>query len=402
MSLTDPAGIDVEAARAETPGVHHVVHLNSAGSSLPPQEVIDTQIRYLEEEAVSGGYETSDGHAELVESVYGSIADLIGAQPDEIALTSNATESWQLAFHSVTLGLGDRILTGEASYASNYIGYLHAARRSGAVVDVVPSDENGEIDMGALESMIDGRVKLIGLTHVPTNGGLVNPAAAVGTVANRHGIPYLLDACQSVGQLSIDVDHIGCDFLSATGRKFLRGPRGTGFLFARRAILAQTEPPFLDLHGAEWTDLDSFLMRADARRYESWEFNYASVLGLGAAARYAMNIGMSAIEARVRDLGARLRMALLEIPGVEVHDLGSDPCGIVTFSHPETQAAVISARLADERVNTSYTTPSATLVDATNRRLPDMVRVSPHYFNNDDDLELVVASIRRIVAEPAA
>ena len=400
MQPGDSHRIDVAAVRGDTPGVGHVIHLDNAGSSLPPAVVLGTQVRYLEEEASSGGYETSERHADDVAAVYDAIGALVGAHADEIALTSNATESWQLAFHSIRLAPGDRVLTGEAAYASNYIGYLHAARRTGATIEVVPSDGRGEIDVEMLESMIDDRVKLIALTHVPTNGGLVNPAAAVGALANQHQIPYLLDACQSVGQLVVDVDEIGCDFLAATGRKFLRGPRGTGFLYARRSILETTEPPFLDLHGAEWTDVDKFSMRADARRYENWEFNYAAVLGLGAAVRYATDVvGLALIEGRVRRLAADLRTALRTLPGVQVHDLGSDPCAIVTFTHVEVEAAIISERLSALGINTSITTPASTRIDATRRRLPEMVRVAPHYFNTEAELENLVAALGRLLAD---
>ena len=386
--------IDIASVRADTPGVGHVAHLNNAGSSLPPAVVLETQREYLATEAVTGGYELKDARVEEVESVYDSIASLLGAQPDEIALTSNATESWQLAFHSIRLGPGDRILTSEASYASNFIGYLHAARRTGVTVEVAPSDPAGQVDVEGLESMIDGAVKLVALTHVPTNGGLVNPAAEVGAVARQHGIPYLLDACQSVGQLEVDVGAIGCDFLSATGRKFLRAPRGTGLLYASRSILETTEPPFLDLHGATWTTPGRYEVRSDARRYENWEFNYAAVLGLGAAVRYALDVGMGPIERRVRRLGALLRNALATAPGIRIHDLGSDPCAIVTFSHPAIEASEFKTTLAEEGINVSYTTPASTLIDATSRSLPDMVRVSPHYYNDESELERVAEVVR--------
>jgi cysteine desulfurase/selenocysteine lyase len=390
--------IDVAAVRADTPGVESVVHLDSAGASLPPRSVVETQIRYLREEAETGGYETSRRHADDIAAVYDSIARMIGADPGEIAVTSNATESWQLAFHSIPLGPGDRILTGEAAYASNFIGFLQAVRRHGASVEVVPSGHDGRTDVEALEAMVDDRVKLIALTHVPTNGGLVNPAAEIGAVARRHGIPYLLDECQAVGQMDVDVRTLGCDFLTATGRKFLRGPRGTGLLYARRSILDRTEPPFLDLRGADWPESDVYVVRADARRYENWEFNYAAVLGLGRAVDYALALGMAAIETRVRSLAAGLRDRLATVPGVELHDLGPEPCAIVTFSHPDVEAAEIEAGLVDRRINVTITTPGSTRIDATRRRLPDMVRAAPHYFNTETECELLVDAVREMVS----
>src|SRR5260370_38344930 len=140
-----------------------------------------------------------------------------------------------MAFYSGGFAAGDRILTAQAEYSSNYIAFLQVARRTGAVVDVVPSDEAGELDVEALERMVDRRVKLIAITHVPTNGGLVNPAAAVGRIPRAPRILYLLAACPSLGPKPIDVAAIRCDMLSTTGRKYLRRPRGTALLYVRRA-----------------------------------------------------------------------------------------------------------------------------------------------------------------------
>ncbi|MEX0759379.1 MAG: aminotransferase class V-fold PLP-dependent enzyme, partial [Tistlia sp.] len=304
--------IDVARARAETPGCTGVLHFNNAGAALMPAPVLETQIAHLRREAAIGGYEAKDEAAARLEAVYGSIAGLIGARAEEIALVENATVAWNLAFHAFRFGPGDRILTAEAEYASNYISFLQLAERSGVVVEAVPSDEAGELDVAALEARLDERVRLIAVTHVPTNGGLVNPAEAIGAVARRHGVPFLLDACQSVGQLEIDVERIGCDLLSATGRKYLRGPRGTGFLYVRRAILDRLEPPFLDLHSARWVAPDRYEMRADARRFENWEFNIAGLLGLGAAVDHALGWGMPAIALRIAALAAELRARLAE------------------------------------------------------------------------------------------
>ena len=379
--------IDVLRARRETPGCENVLHFNNAGAALMPQPVLDATIGHLQLEALVGGYEAAAQAHEAVEHVYDAAAALLGCHRDEIAVVENATRAWDIAFYSVPLGPGDRILTAVAEYASNYIAFLQVARRTGAVVEVVPNDESGMISVEALRRAIDGRVKLIAITHVPTNGGLVNPAAAVGEVAREAGVMYLLDACQSVGQMPIDVEAIGCDMLSATGRKYLRGPRGTGFLYVRRQILERLEPPFLDLHAAQWVGRDRFEIRADARRFENWETYYAGKIGLGVAIDYAMRWGLEAIWARVRRLAEDLRQRLRAIPGVTVRDQGAERCGIVSFDVAGRGADDIQHRLAKARINVSVSRLPSTRLDMEARGLRDLVRASVHYYNTAEEIE---------------
>jgi len=377
--------MDVEALRADTPGCRTVSHLNNAGAALMPAPVLETQLAHLRREAEIGAYEAKNEAAERIDGVYRSIARLIGAAPDEIALMENATVAWNAAFAAFRFRPGDRILTGEAEYASNYINFLLAKQRHGVEVVAVPSDASGQLDVAALERLVDERVKLIAVTHVPTNGGLVNPAAAIGRVARAAGIPFLLDACQSVGQLQIDVEAIGCDLLSATGRKYLRGPRGSGFLYVRRALLDRLEPATLDLHAADWVAPDRYVMRADARRFENWEFNYAAVLGLGTAVDYALALGLEAIENRIKWLGKRLRFILGEYAKLPVYDLGEEKCGIVTFTVPDRSAEEVRVDLAKHRINVSVSDNAGTRLDATRRQLPALVRASVHVYNTEED-----------------
>ena len=338
--------LDVERLRADTPGCAHVAHLNNAGSSLPPRPVLDAVVEHLQRESEIGGYEAYAERLERIEHTYDAIARLIGAARDEIAVIENATRAWDMAFYSFRFAPGDRILTGRAEYASNWIALQQVSGRTGAVVEVVPDDEDGQLDVEALESMLDERVKLVSLVHVPTQGGLVNPAAEVGRVTRAAGVPLLLDACQSAGQLPLDVDGIGCDILSATGRKFLRGPRGTGFLYVRRGLLESLEPPFLDMHAAEWQPDGGYRMRDDARRFENWETYVAGKIGLGVAVDYALEVGVEEIWQRDQALAARLRAQLAEIAGVTVLDQGSTKGAIVTFAVDGTRAGDVQAALA--------------------------------------------------------
>lgn len=388
--------IDLQRVRADTIGINNRLHLNNAGAALMPTPVLEAMTGYLRREAEIGGYETAIEQAERLDGVYASVARLLGAAPDEIAIMENATIAWQMAFYALAFRPGDRILTAQAEYAANYVAFLQVAKRTGAVIEVVPNDESGALSAEALERMIDERVRLIAITWVPTNGGLVNPAAAVGKTARKHGILYLLDACQAVGQMPVDVAELGCDMLSATGRKFLRGPRGTGFLYVRRELMQRLEPPLIDHFAAKWTAPDRYELRPDARRFETWENNYAARLGLGVAIDYALSIGMSPIMARCRLLADLLRTELLRILGVVVHDLGVERAAIVTFTVGGVDAEVVLARMSAEGINVSTSKPSSTLLDARARSLPSIVRASPHYYNSEEEVLRFVQAIARL------
>lgn len=358
-----------------------------------PAPVLKAITDHLQLEARIGGYEAAKQAQGLVEHTYDAIARLLNAERSEIAVLDSATTAWQRAFYSVPLEKGDRIVTARAAYASNFIAMLQRKHRDGVDIIVVPDDEHGQVDVAALREQIDERVKLICLTHIPTGGGLVNPAAAVGEVAKAAGVLFLLDACQSAGHLPLDVTEIGCDFLSATGRKYLRGPRGTGFLYARRAVLENMEPHVIDLHAAEWTSTDRYELRGDARRFESWERNVAAHIGLGVAVDYAEAWGVEATWPRVRDLARTLRQTLSALPGVVIHDRGMVQSGIVTFTKVGILASDVVSRLMAQGINTSLAVRSGTRLDWEARALHEAVRASVHYYNSEEEIERFAGAV---------
>ncbi len=390
--MTDISEAEIARFRADTPACGDLIHFNNAGASLSPRPVYEAVAAHLAREQRLGGYEAEADAAEAIGAMYASLARLLRVDPGGIAYVENATRAWDMAFYALPLAEGDRILTHASEYASNYLAFLHLARRRGVEIDIAPSDASGQLDIEALPEAITPRTRLIAITHVPTQGGLVHPAAEVGRIAREHGLIYLLDACQSVGQLDVDVSNIGCHILSGTGRKFLRGPRGTGFLYVSNEVIGTMDPPFIDLHAATWTAEGEFELAPGARRFENWESYVAGRIGLGAAADYALAVGMDRIEARVTALAATLREKVREL-GAAVHDLGVRRSGIVTFSLAGVEAEALVAALRRERCNVSVSWPSSARLDLGRRGLPPLARASVHYFNTEDEIERFCAMV---------
>jgi selenocysteine lyase/cysteine desulfurase len=394
------SSIDLNKVRSDTPGCDLVLHFNNAGAALMPHPVLDAVISHLEFEATVGGYEAAARSRDAIRHVYDAAAILIGCQREEIAMVENATRAWDMAFYAVPFQKGDRILTCMAEYASNYIAFLQMAKRRGVEILAIPNDGNGQVSIDALRDMIDDRVRLIAITHVPTNGGLVNPAEEIGKVAQESEILYLLDACQSVGHLPIDVNAIGCDFLSATGRKYLRGPRGTGFLYVRRNRIEKLEPPFLDLHAAKWIAENEFKIRTDARRFENWESYIAGKIGLAKAIDYTLELGIDVIWERIQSLADSLRIRLRKIPGVTVRDQGAVQCGIVTFTVDGYEPARLKSEFLKKSINVTVSDRDTTRLDMEARNLENLVRASVHYYNSEEEVERFCVALTSIIQNP--
>jgi len=390
--------IDLERVRAETPGCLDRVFLDSAGSSLPPAPVLDAVVGHLRREAEVGGYVAEEERSAGLAGVRESLALLLGCAAEDVALLDSATRAWTQLFYAVPLAAGDRILLSRSEYASNAIAALQRARQHGARVEVVPADRSGELDLDALERTLDERVRIVSLVHVPTNGGLVNPVAEATELVHRAGGLVLLDACQSVGQLAVDVAGLGVDALAGTGRKWLRGPRGTGFLWVRPELARDLEPPVLDLHSATWTADDRYELAPGATRFELWESDVATRLGLGAAVDYLLALRVEEVEAAVRARAELLRSLLREIDGVTVADLGRRPSGIVSFAVEGVPAAAVREALAKRRIVVTVSSRSSTLLDMTDRGLDALVRASPHYFVSEEQLEAAAAAVSELIS----
>jgi cysteine desulfurase/selenocysteine lyase len=395
----DESGLDVAELRADTLGCTEVIHLNNAGSALPPTIVVETMIEYLRLEEMMGGYEAHARAAERIDAVRHSIGLLLDTSGSNIALSTSATDSWDRAFSAITFagdfGPDTRILASSSEYASNVLPVMQLARHHGVQLEFIPDDNNGVTDVAALESMLDDDVAAVLINHCPSQNGLINPVAAIGHALARaqSNAWYLVDACQSVGQLPVDAISIGADFLSVTGRKFVRGPRGTGFMYCSARALAELEPFPADLHGANWNP-DGYSMRADAERFDAWEKSFAALLGLGAAIDYSLALGMDAIHLRINYLASELRLLLAEIPGVHLLDRGNEKSGIVTFNHEQVDAAAIAAGLKIAGINVSLGVPECSQVDFIAHEVSSLVRAAPHVFNTREELERCAEIVR--------
>ena len=379
--------------REDTPGVNEVIHFNNCGSALPPSPVLETVINHLKREASIGGYEAADEAQERLNAVYGSTAKLIGSEPNEIAVIENATRAWDMAVYGYKFSPGDRVLLCRAEYVSNVIALLQLKERHQIEIIVIDDDEYGQIDLVHLEQELAKGAEMVTLTHTPTSGGLINPAESVGTLCNAYNTFFVLDACQSIGQIPINVKEIGCQVLSATSRKYLRGPRGVGFLYVEESALDQIEPPFLDLRAATWTSDMGYEIVDGAKRFENWETNFAGKLGLGAAIDYALDLTVEKTSKRLKALAEILRSKLASLNQLSIHDQGQDKGGIVTFSIEGLDSEVVSQKLRAQKINTSTTAPGAARFDLDHRGIPTVVRASTHYYNSEEEIDCFVSAV---------
>jgi cysteine desulfurase/selenocysteine lyase len=385
--------MDLNTIRQHTRGCSDKIFLNSAGSSLVPEIVTEQMVSYLQDEALIGGYALATQHASAQAEFYTETGVLLNCKPENIAFCTSATDAYAKALSSVPFKDGDAIITTDDDYISNQLAFLSLQKEYQLKIIRAPNAEDGSLDMSAFESCITRYpTKLVAITHIPTSSGLVQPAAAIGEICNRLDVLYLLDACQSVGQLDIDVQKIGCDYLTATGRKFMRGPRGTGILFVSDRVLeAGLVPRIFDMQAARWTGADTYELVKTAARFEYFETAVAGKLGLMQAIRYANQIGMANIEAYNKELMQHFRQAMAEVKGLKLHDRGAHLSNILTFTMDNKSIDGLIKLLSDNEVYYSVSYKDFALIDFSKKKIDRAIRFSPHYFNTTEECEKVVA-----------
>ena len=386
--------------REETPGCAHRNHLNNAGAALMPRAVTDAIHAHITLESEIGGYEAANAREADIEATYVAIARLVGAAPRNMAVVANATAGFVQSLSTFDFAPGDAIVTSRCDYTSNQIQYLALAERNGVRILHAEDLPEGGVDPQSVRELVRReRPSLVAVSWVPTNSGLVQDVEGVGAVCEELGVPYVVDACQAVGQIPIDVTRLRCDYLSVTARKFLRGPRGIGFMFASDRALARGDYPlFVDMRGATWSAPDRFELVDSARRFEDWEFPYALVLGLSAAAQYALEVGIDVAHQRAFALAARLRGGLRSLPGVDVLDRGTDPCAIVTARVGKLHADAVVSELAARRINATASLRWYGHLDFAKKQVESALRLSPHYYNTEAEVDAAVEALRDILA----
>jgi len=385
--------MDINTIRAQTKGCTGKIFLNSAGASLVPSAVTEKMISYLSKEAEIGGYALAAQFNTELQEFYSESAKLLNCKPENIAFVTSATDAYAKAISSIAFKAGDVILTTDDDYISNQLSFLSLKSRFGITIVRAANSTDGDLDLQVFEKLVQQhQPKLVALTHIPTSSGLIQPAAEVGLICKKYDVLYLLDACQSVGQLLVDVKEIGCDFLTATGRKFLRGPRGTGILYVSdRALNAGLVPMIFDMQGAKWSGFDTYELADTAVRFEFWESSIAGKLGLVAALKYVNEIGIANIEQYNAVLMKKFRTQLKDIKGLNLHDRGIRLSNILTFTIAGKSIEELTALLDANQVYYSISFKDFALIDFTRKNLERAIRFSPHYFNTAEELEKIVA-----------
>ncbi|WP_236196124.1 aminotransferase class V-fold PLP-dependent enzyme [Pseudomonas glycinae] len=390
---------DLSRLRAATPGCAQVIHFNHAGASLPSQATLDAVIEQLQREALGGPMEAADNRVQ--ERARNAAAALLNAEPEDVAFASSGSAAWSQAFNALgPWQPGERILVGRHEWAGN-LACMAEAVKAGARLEVIPCDAHGAVDPQALAQMIDGQVRLIALTWLPANGGLINPAAQIGSVARRHGIPYFIDAGQALGQLPCDVQDLQCDVLKGAGRKFLRGPRGTALMYIRAQFLQRLLPVQRDVLSAPW-DGKRFTLRNDARRFETSEVSLALLAGLANALEEYNRLGAIPIRQRIEQLSSGLRQRLKSIPGLTLRNLGAanQQSGLIAFTLEGWDSVALKQTLAERRINIGANGVAYTPLDMQARGLTNIARVSVSYLNTQEEIDVLLENLMELATRP--
>jgi selenocysteine lyase/cysteine desulfurase len=389
--------MNIETIRSQTKGLDGKLFFNSAGSSLMQDQVIECMLNYLEEERMIGGYAAAAKHQESINGFYTQVANLIKAKEKNIAFATSATDAYNQALSSIPFQSKDVILTTNNDYISNQLAFIGLQKRYDVEIVRVNDLKKGGMDAeDCIEKIEKLKPKLVAITHIPTNSGLIQDVYSIAPACKASGAYYLIDTCQSIGQLNISVETLNCDFLTATGRKFMRGPRGTGFLYVSDRVLNEgLTPLFTEQCGAEWTEEFGYKIMDSALRFERWERNCGNMLGLAKATELINKIGIESIEKRNNELQLFAREALSKLPNIQCTDIGENLCNLITFTNADGSINRIVELFATNNVSFSISGINSALIDFTKRELTEVVRISPHYFNTEKEISTLIDILKK-------
>lgn len=373
-----------------------MIHLNTAGAGLMPEPVTKAMLDCVGREAAAGGYETEQHYDHILQhEVYQRIAGLLGASVEDIAFFDSATRAWCSVICRLNPGPADRIWITPYEYAGNLISLFRLRARTGCRIEVIPSTPDGDLDLAWIAANITDDVALVSITHIPSGCGLVNPVAEIGRLLAPHRCIYAVDGCQSAGHVRVCMAEIGCQLFTGAGRKFLRGPRGTGFAYVAPELRAALVPDIHDLHVAGVVSPDTYeLTDTTARSLELAERSTAVVVGLNAALLHHESVADPYHNQDVFDM---LRATVAENPGIDLINPGTVQSGIVSFRHETVSAEQICRELAGHGINVWQIRGDHTPLYMARRGVDRAVRASVHYYNTADEVSEFGRTLRKII-----
>ena len=375
-----------------------LVYLDSGATSQKPQSVIDAEVNFYSKNnaaAHRGAHQLAEEATEAMESARQIVADFLGGEVDEIVFTKSATESLNLLAYSYTslITKDDSIVVTEMEHHANLIPWQQLAERTGATLKWFEVDTDGRLDLSSIDAVITEDTKIVALTHQSNILGTINPLEAIVARAHEVGAVVILDACQSVPHMPINVADLNIDFLAFSGHKAV-GPTGVGVLWGRSELLEML-PPFL-FGGSmiETVTMTSATWAPAPRKFEAGVPNMAQIVGLGAALNYLSTIGMEKIYLHEVKLGAYLIERLSSIEGLRI--IGPQHMesrgGTVSFTfgdiHPHDLGQYLDSQGIAVRTGHHCAWPLTRKLG-----VPATTRASLYFYNDESDVDALVDGI---------
>jgi cysteine desulfurase / selenocysteine lyase len=376
-------------------------YLNNAGAGIMSTKTYEVIINYLKLEREIGAYHAAAKSKTLSDNFYINAAKLINANsPSEIAYMDSASRGWNMIVYGTPLKKGDTILTLSSEFGTNLITLFNYAKLNDFKVCVIKCDINGSFLIEEIENKLKEGAKLIAISHAVAHGSIINPVEEIGKLAKKYGAYYIVDGCQTVGQIKVDVQSIQCDAYMTTGRKWLCGPRGTGFLYVKSSSQMRTTQ--LDLASADLIFDDNLNLirievRNDAKQFELWEKSFANLLGLSSAIEECLESKIEVISVKIQELSNKLRFAASSNENIKLIGKTISLSGILGFyldDYSKESYVQNEFDKFDLRISTmsDWDCPMHFPKNGANK----IFRLSPHFYTDNDTIEKACEIISKI------